>query len=967
MKLFSTSCETEFLGWDAPLLPLAAERICEKYGTSDALDLTSLICVLPALRSARRLEALLVQSAAARNLPYQPPELITVGALPERLYRPTCPVALEFEQTLGWARALRERSPESLSPVLPSVPPPEPIGPWLELAMILRRLHEELAASGLSFGDVVAKAETETETERWNLLAEVFSGYQQILATATLSDPHVERQKAIIDQRCRINQTVVLVGTSDLSDTLVAMLRSLPGELLALIAAPQSQAARFDEFGCVRTERWTDHQLPLRDDHLISAGDITDQASAVATSLAEVAAKFLPDQVTIGVTDPSHVGPVEMELRGCGVSTYRHSGWTVSETALGRLLSLTATHLNRQTWHSLAGLVRHADVSDWVTGELIDAGLIKQADSVRWLTDLDQLLSNHFPVALNAPLPAAAEKAHPLACQVFRLVGDLLRPLQGPNQPIAQWSEVVLNWMQTFYVRGETAQHAVAEQTPVEPEPDQPTSRTNLALEAARKLVERFAGLSEQLDFSIDGATAIEMLAGRLADVRVLPIRQAGQVQIVGWLDLALDDSEAMTVLGLNHPFVPGATTSDPFLPGGLRTKLRMDDNERRYARDVYAMHLMLSTRKEIRFIVGKVAADRSPTPPSRLLAAAPSEDIARRMRRLLVHGGQSRVVGHQWDNHSIASEGGTGIAIPSLDPGDDGPPVKTMSVTAFRDYLACPYRFYLRHVLKLKPLDDSMRELAANQFGDLVHGALERFGLSSDRGLNDALKIEACLVEHLHQYADEFYGKQASTAVALQVMQAEKRLKAVAKAQADRASDGWIIHASEASVNETDGAAIEIDGRRMGLRGRFDRIDFHPDSGRWAILDYKTHGHRPEKKHLQKTEDGERWIDLQLPLYRMMIPFLGIDAPPDEVGLGYFNVSEKDDETRINLAEFSETQMAEAQRIIHECVRGIWDRKFEPTDQRVAFDDYSMILQSGVVNQMLDESESNESEEVFA
>ena len=109
-----------------------------------------------------------------------------------------------------------------------------------------------------------------------------------------------------------------------------------------------------------------------------------------------------------------------------------------------------------------------------------------------------------------------------------------------------------------------------------------------------------------------------------------------------------------------------------------------------------------------------------------------------------------------------------------------------------------------------------------------------------------------------------------------------------------------------------------------MGLRGRFDRIDQHAESGRWAILDYKTHGHRPEKKHLKKTEEGQQWIDLQLPLYRMMIPFLGIDAQPPEVELGYFNISEKDEETRINIAEFSEAQMQQAEELIHDCIRRI-------------------------------------------
>jgi ATP-dependent helicase/DNAse subunit B len=297
-------------------------------------------------------------------------------------------------------------------------------------------------------------------------------------------------------------------------------------------------------------------------------------------------------------------------------------------------------------------------------------------------------------------------------------------------------------------------------------------------------------------------------------------------------------------------------------------------------------------------------------------------------------------------------------LPIPKLPIKKDVPAVTSMSVTAFADYLRCPYRFYLRHVLKFKPLDDEANELAANQFGNLVHAALEEFGLSDDRDEGNADKIEAILANHLNQFASKYYGKSVSTAVQLQIAQAQRRFKAVARQQAQRIAEGWRIHATEASVSERDGAFIEVDNRKMGLRGRFDRIDHHPGTGRWAILDYKTHGFRPEKKHLKKTDDGHRWIDLQLPLYRLMIPYLGIDAVPDQVQLGYFNVSEKEEDTRINIAGFTPDQMRQAEQVIRDCVSGIWAGNFQPASDRIQYDDYGMILQTSVANRLLDQVE---------
>jgi hypothetical protein len=102
------------------------------------------------------------------------------------------------------------------------------------------------------------------------------------------------------------------------------------------------------------------------------------------------------------------------------------------------------------------------------------------------------------------------------------------------------------------------------------------------------------------------------------------------------------------------------------------------------------------------------------------------------------------------------------------------------------------------------------------------------------------------------------------------------------------------------------------------------------------------------------------QWIDLQLPLYRMMVPFLGIKEDPATVELGYFNISEKDEETKINIADFTEEQMAEAVEIIEGCVRGIWAERFEPTEERVQYDDYDMILQTGITSRSVDEPEAS-------
>ena len=948
-------CETHFLGWDAPFLPRVVEFLWEQYGQDGCFDLSNTVCVLPAARSTNRLQALLRDRATQADMEYWPPEITTVGQLAEHLYKPAGKIATDFEQTLAWSEVLRAMNPQDLLPLLPTLPPAGSLTAWLELAATLQRLRAELASCRLSFADVVESAETESEQRRWRLLDRLHGRYLKVIEQAGLMDPHGARNQAIDDSTCEVDRQVVLVGVSDLSDVLVAMLAEVSDRVTTLVAAPQSHANHFVEFGNVNTAVWLKHELPLSDEQLVVAGDVSDQATAVAEILADFADSFSADQITVGTTDESHVSPIELELRGCGVTTYRQLGWTVTETAIGRLLSLTTSHLQRGTWQTLAALTRHADVFQFVTKEINKRASEDESIKTNWLLDLDQLLANHFPLRVADELPPKAKERYGSAVLVAEIVQDLLSDFvetdgekSESSKSIARWCETFVKWLNRIYADSET-------------EDNTPLTRTLSALGVVRGLLGRLQNLNDELDVAVSGSVAMEMISSRLTNLRVSDSPQPEDVEILGWLDLPMDDAPAMVLMGLNHPFVPEAVTSDPFLPGALRTQLRMVDNDRRYARDVYAMQLLIATRKSIRFIVGKNAADGSPTPPSRVIAAAPAVDSAQRVRKLLSEQRPNVVVQHRWDKGVDV----TNLPIPVLGGAD----INRMSVTSFSSYLNCPYRFYLRNVLKLRPLDDATAELAANQFGDLVHGALENFGQSSDKDLTDASKIEASLLEHLHDYAADTYGTSVAMAVQLQVKQAELRLKVFAKQQAQRMAEGWIIHEAEASVEEVDtlkskAAGITVDGRVMGIRGRFDRIDHHPATDRWAILDYKTHGHSPYKKHIKKKDGEETWVDLQLPLYRMLIPFLGIDADPAQVQLGYFNISEKEEETKVNLADFTESQMKSAEQVIHQVIRDIWADKFDPTDERVLYDDYESIMQMRVPQRLI--NQVDQAEKVF-
>ncbi|MEL7336875.1 MAG: PD-(D/E)XK nuclease family protein, partial [Planctomycetota bacterium] len=473
--------------------------------------------------------------------------------------------------------------------------------------------------------------------------------------------------------------------------------------------------------------------------------------------------------------------------------------------------------------------------------------------------------------------------------QIVTMVDQLLRPLtnndgkRSRGKGLSQWAEALVAVLHRFQQRS-NGMHEDETQDD-RPQPlfaslkatssvsdnllpgildnpqlsNGPARAGQMSFDVAIKGLQGYRELAESLDVVMDASSAIDFLVGRLQDLPVVPSAVGDAVSIVGWLDLALDDARHLVVLGFNHPYVPRSISADAYLPGTLRTRLKIADNERRLARDAYALQLMSKTRlvdpDRLKLLVGASGIDDGPTPPSRLLAMADPRDTVRRMQRLL---GDDESANESPDDSSMQHNEDTDLSalpIPSL---PNHPPKDILSVTAFRDYLACPYRFFLRHVLGLKPLDDASRELAANQFGDLIHDALERFGKDTTvRDEENPDRIREFLEQHFNQLAEHRYGQTASAAVQLQIELARSRLRVAADQQAAWRGKGWLIKGAEAAVHglkpsqgadnpvtdagERRVAEFMVDGEPMALSGRFDRVDHNPITQQWAIIDYKT------------------------------------------------------------------------------------------------------------------------------
>ena len=397
-------------------------------------------------------------------------------------------------------------------------------------------------------------------------------------------------------------------------------------------------------------------------------------------------------------------------------------------------------------------------------------------------------------------------------------------------------------------------------------------------------------------------------------------------VELIGWLDLAMDDAEAVIVTGMNDGCVPAFQTSDMFLPDSMCQQLSIEDNSRRYARDAYAMSCLLTTRQNdpqrTQFVGSRRSVEGDPLLPSRLFFAADDKTVSKRVRDFFAEHRKPLppVKFVRQEKPDVT------FTLPPI-PENAGQTIKEMRVTEFAEYKKCPYRYYLKYQYKLCNLNDADVELGTAQFGSLLHNVLELFGKTkSVNRSTSASSIREFLVSALRESVRMQYGDPPRSVVAIQAERAVRRLEAFAEWQANWAKEYEILATELPFTGEP--FSLDVDGKTMFLRGRIDRIDRHKTSKKLIIWDYKTGDSADPKNHVKNGE----WVDFQLPLYYHLIGQHGELSPLLSHGfqLGYIVLPSTTADTGDKLALWDRASVLSAIEGARDIVRAIWNNHFE-------------------------------------
>jgi hypothetical protein len=919
----SARIRREFLGWLQPPLAEAARRLAARYRRGEALTLHKVIVVVPGQRAGRRLKELLTYVADEERLHFVPPAVITEGGLPELLYTPQRPFADDLTQDLAWAQAWRELPADLLSRLLPVPPPPDESLRWLALGKMLRGLHTELAADSLNFAAVarrLPKNANAIEGPRWQALAALQKRYLALLENQNLWDKQTARLIAIEKREIRTEKDVILLGTVDLNQSLRHMLDQVAGRVTAYVVAPAELADHFDAHGCLVPEVWCAANVPVRDVQLQQVDGPQEQADAVSAWLSEQGARYRSDQVAVGVPDESLVPQLQRQLKQCDVKVRWVEGTRLGATLPYQLLAAAAQFAGQRRYADLAALLRHPDMEEWLT------------ESPVLPTQLDRFYNRRLPSVVRAGSIPQNKDWPDLPAALTRIDGWL--KLASTKRPLRNWGKIFSGLLEAVY--GDRTLN-------VEQPADEILQRT------LRKMLDecdRLTSLPAEFDAGgWSAADAFQASVASLAQEWLPPRADPQAVEILGWLELPLDDSQAVIVTSFNEGFVPKSTRADAFLPDHLRHALGLLNNERRYARDAYATSVLCHGRPELRILFARRNLNNDPLQPSRLIFACHDDVLVERAGRYFKprtgDGAPRRLL--LGDGQKIPETS----AFTRPEPEPPGKKLECIRVTQFRDYLACPYRYYLKHVRELEAIDDGSAELDGRTFGTLLHKVLGRFGREPDgpRYSENVKEVLDFLLESLEGVGKERYGSELRRpAVRLQFEQARVRLCAFALHQTDSVRKGWRIAYAEDEEKDTLSYPFDVDDGTIKLIGRIDRIDVHEKTGTLLILDYKTGDTAltPEKSHRKATD----WIDLQLPLYRHLRRRIPLDVSERTVQLGYFNLPKNAAGAGIEVAEWDEAILesadAAARRVIRNLRNGIYSPLANPSPKY--FSEYSAI-----------------------
>ncbi len=938
-----------FAGWDKPVLTTTVAFLARGWDGNGPLDLSDRLVIVPTRHAGRRLREALAQHAATRESGVLPPLVVT----PDFLYAPlppeqnAPPVASPWMTQLIWTGLLLDLPTGSFRRVFPIDPVERQLKWAIDNARELLRVRQTLLESDLDFSEAAAiLGKQHIEPGRWNELAEIERRALALTGKCGFIDAAFASRRAAGEgtHLPGIRQLVV-AAVADLNPLAIRALSrhaaSLP--VTILVPAPASEAALFDPFGRPSPGAWLTREIP------IPSPEQSIHQCANPAAQADLCRRFVEPfanpaaLVAIGIPDPEVAPALEQRLKEAGQGSHDPAGKPLSKEGIYYLLKLTHQLITTDRYDAFALLLRCPGYLDAALKSVpsdppLSVGCLLQ--------HFDELQSETLPNRLSDALTNARKRAHKLPA-----LPDIIGWTQGWTARFRQeeFTAVLAEYLGAIFEKKHFAPHDPAEAVFSE------------VAAAIQSLAAEISSAGAAFTRAPAVGDHFELLLCTLSDRRVYPDGAPRDIDLHGWLELLWEDAPHLIVTGMNDHAVPEAIIGHAFLPDSARRTLGIQNNDDRFARDAYLFTTLIETRREsggrLDLLFGRQGTSGDPLRPSRLLFQCQDSELAARTLHLF----SEKELEHPPLPRSIAWR----LKPPPLPPEkriDQG-----ISVTGFKAYLTCPFRYYLKFGLGMEKVEAGKGELDSRDFGNLVHETIEALGHDEVmRRSTDAREITEFFYAGIDRWLEGHFGSRLTTPLVIQREAARQRLAHWARIEASERALGWEIMEVETPFGKNE-RVFEIDG--MPVTGRIDRIDRHPQHG-LRVFDFKTISpmedgrlktvDRYHRVNVKRTEDpasfpdwalcqddkgkAVHWVDLQIPLYCLA---MAERFPGETISAGYATLGKTEAEVRIDLwSSLDEATIASARTCAQGVIAAIRDSVFwPPNEQMPDWDDIRKLL----------------------
>jgi len=894
-----------FLGWHEPFLGLAAECLL-----ADRDALPSTLVLVPTSQAGRRLREAMAEKAGA----LLSPKIVTPGSM---LRTPDPAVAVEWIERLAWLETLEEIDDWSQYEALfPESPQQE--GTWADpLAAEFIGVRRSLQEAGLTLEAAATLLGNSVESERWACLKRLEKsmesklrkwGYEsrsRVLARGITIPPGIAR--------------IVLAGLSELPPILRKAMMQCAHPSIAMVGAPPEESDLFCELGTPLND-WSKKIIPLPSESRGSVWLVADSKQQASEAVRLVADAQTPSHsLAIGCGDASDGETLARAFEENGWISF-HPGARGVTSGLVRWFKLWAEWLAKPQIQTIADLLALPESVILAGPNRVDAAkalsLIRDQHIISGAEDLRRLI--HVP-------------------KLWR------------NDHYASSAKWLLSILETFENRRQAFERNGADKGIGEmlSELAEHVDSTGSEWVAMQEFVTNAAPFMRRMKHSPDFWVSL-MLSQIPAPAPQPPAGRA--IDIQGWLELFFEPGPHLVICGMNEGRVPASVSNDPWLGENARAWLGLITSDQRAARDAFLFRSMLEARRssgKVDIFCAKSGSRGDTLLPSRLLLAAPSDELPERVQNLFkeVQPPESSLKWERdWQWCPVHHNS-----------------IEKIHVTSLRDYIACPFRFYLKHICRMNKTDPERNEWNSREFGNIVHDILEAFGKDPvARDSSDPDFIGDWLSQKLDETLAKLHGDAPPLAIRIQTEALRQRLKWTARIQAEQRGMGWQISETELPVELTISGFV--------IRAKIDRIDRHEVTGALRVIDYKTGkvkqtdlSHRKKEStskqrptHIADLEcpvffehpgenknDSYQWIDLQLPLYSHAILQRQQTIPTPT----YFCIGATEGEVKVSEWEdFTETDLEAAVACTEWITAQLRKGIFWPPSEKPTYDDFEIL-----------------------